>query len=93
MGAWRIPDQYGNDVVGKWGSAPLGAVSGRSILQGMKTREITDKLQDWQKSATETVQNVAESTDEYVRENTWTTIACAALLGCIVGYVLAGRRD
>jgi ElaB/YqjD/DUF883 family membrane-anchored ribosome-binding protein len=59
----------------------------------MKTREITDKLQDWQKRATETTRDMAEVTDRYVHENAWTTVACAALLGCIVGYLLAPRRD
>ena len=57
----------------------------------MKTRELTDKLQDWQERATETARNVSEVTDRYVHENTWTTIAIAAVLGCIVGYLLAPR--
>lgn len=59
----------------------------------MKTREMTDKLQDWQKKATETARNVSDVTDRYVHENTWTTIACAAVVGCIIGYILAPRRD
>jgi len=58
----------------------------------MKTREMTEKLQDRQKRATETARNVGEATDDYVRENTWTTIALAAVVGCIFGYFLA-RRD
>jgi ElaB/YqjD/DUF883 family membrane-anchored ribosome-binding protein len=59
----------------------------------MKTREITDTLQDWQKRATETARNVSDVTDRYVHENTWTTVAFAALFGCILGYLLAPRRD
>ena len=59
----------------------------------MKSRELTDRLQDLQKRATETTRNVAEATDRYVHENTWTTVACAALFGCIVGYLLATSRD
>jgi len=59
----------------------------------MKTREMTEKLQDWQKRATETARNLGEATDDYVHENTWTTIALAAVIGCIFGYLLAGRRD
>jgi ElaB/YqjD/DUF883 family membrane-anchored ribosome-binding protein len=54
---------------------------------------LTDKLQDWQKQATETARNVSDVTDRYVHENAWTTIACAALFGCIMGYLLASRRD
>jgi ElaB/YqjD/DUF883 family membrane-anchored ribosome-binding protein len=59
----------------------------------MKTREMTEKLQDWQKRATETARNVGEATDNYVRENTWSTLAFAAVVGCIFGYLLASRRD
>jgi ElaB/YqjD/DUF883 family membrane-anchored ribosome-binding protein len=56
-------------------------------------REFSSKAQDWQKKATETARNVSQQTDEYVRENTWTSIACAALLGCVVGFLLAGRSE
>jgi ElaB/YqjD/DUF883 family membrane-anchored ribosome-binding protein len=59
----------------------------------MKTREITDTLQDWQKRATETARNVSDVTDRYVHENTWTTVAFAALFGCVIGYLLASSRD
>jgi ElaB/YqjD/DUF883 family membrane-anchored ribosome-binding protein len=59
----------------------------------MNTRDISDKLEDLQKQATETCRNVSEATDRYVHENTWTTVACAAVLGCIVGYLIASGRD
>jgi len=59
----------------------------------MNTRAVSDKLQDWQKRATETARNVGEVTDEYVHENAWTSIALAALLGCLIGYFIANRRD
>jgi len=59
----------------------------------MNTREMTDKLQDWQKRATESARNFGVATDEYVRDNTWATIAIAALLGCVVGYLIANQRD
>jgi ElaB/YqjD/DUF883 family membrane-anchored ribosome-binding protein len=59
----------------------------------MNTREMTDRIQDWQKRATETARNVGKATDEYVRENTWTTIAIAAAVGCVVGFLLGRRRD
>ena len=59
----------------------------------MKASEMTDRLQDWQKRATETARNLSKATDDYVRENTWTSIACAALVGCVVGYLLGSRRD
>src|SRR5438034_10294688 len=73
--------------------APLGYFV-RSEYDGqMNTREMTEQLQDWQKRATETARNVGEATDIYVRENTWTTLAVAAVVGCMLGYLLASRRD
>ena len=59
----------------------------------MNTREMTDKLQDLQRRAGETARNLGQTTDQYVRENTWTTVAMAAILGCVVGYILANNRD
>ncbi len=57
----------------------------------MNTREMTDKVQDWQRRATEKARDFGYATDEYVRENTWTTIAVAAVIGCVLGYLLASR--
>jgi ElaB/YqjD/DUF883 family membrane-anchored ribosome-binding protein len=59
----------------------------------MNTRIMTDKLQDWQKRAGDTVKNVGQATDGYVRENTWTTVAIAAAVGCVIGFLLAKTRD
>jgi len=59
----------------------------------MNTREMTDKFQDWQERASETCRNVGQATDEYVRENPWTTIATAAIIGCVLGFLLANSRD
>ncbi len=59
----------------------------------MNTKEMTGRLQDWQKQACETAKNVGQTTDTYIRENTWSTLALAALLGCILGYVLSTNRD
>lgn len=54
---------------------------------------MTDKFQDWQERATETCRNVGQATDEYVRDNPWTTIASAAIIGCVLGFLLANGRD
>jgi ElaB/YqjD/DUF883 family membrane-anchored ribosome-binding protein len=72
---------------------PHGKAGVRAYIVTMNTRDVTDKVQDWQKRAGETARNVGQVTDQYVRENTWTTIAIAAVLGCVLGYVLASRRD
>jgi ElaB/YqjD/DUF883 family membrane-anchored ribosome-binding protein len=59
----------------------------------MNTQDVTDRVQDWQRKAREAARNWGSTTGHYVRENTWTTIAVAAVLGCVVGYLLAGRRE
>ncbi len=59
----------------------------------MNTQEMTDKFQDWQRRAGETVRNFGQTTDQYVRENTWRTIAIAGVIGCVLGYLLASRND
>ena len=59
----------------------------------MNTKELIDRAQDWQKKACDTAKNVGQSTDTFVRENTWSTLALAAVLGCLVGYLLTTGRD
>ena len=59
----------------------------------MNTRGVKEKLQGWQQSATESARKAGNTTDRYVRENTWTTIALAAVLGCVIGYMLVGNRE
>lgn len=59
----------------------------------MNTREVSEKTQDWQRRATEAAKNAGEVTDRYVRENTWTTVAVVAVLGCVIGFLLASSRD
>ena len=58
-----------------------------------ETRTMTDRLQDWQKRATDTCRTLGTATNKYVHENTWTTIALSAIVGCIVGYFLASRGE
>ena len=59
----------------------------------MNKTEFTNRVEDWQKRATETAKNFGQTTDHYVRENTWTTLVVAAILGCVVGYLLTSDRD
>jgi len=58
----------------------------------MNRQDVTEKIQDLKSRATEKAKNVGQATHEYVHENAWASVACAALLGCIVGFLLA-RRD
>lgn len=59
----------------------------------MKTSDLTDRLQDWQKRIGDSAKTAASATDDYVRENTWTSIGIAALVGCIVGFLVGRGRD
>lgn len=59
----------------------------------MNTQDATNRLQDWQKKAAETARNVGKVTDDYVHENTWSSIALAAVVGCVVGFLLGRDRD
>ncbi len=59
----------------------------------MNTREMTDKFQDWQQRAAEKAKDWGQTTDQYVRDNTWTSLAIAAVIGCFLGYLMANRRD
>jgi ElaB/YqjD/DUF883 family membrane-anchored ribosome-binding protein len=59
----------------------------------MKASDMTNRVQDWQKKASETARNVSKATDEYVHENTWSSIAYAAMVGVVLGYLLGSRRD
>ncbi len=62
-------------------------------LLSMNSRVMTDKLQDWQRRATEQARNLGHVTDGYIRDNTWVAIATAAALGCVLGFVLTHPRE
>lgn len=59
----------------------------------MNTNDVTEKLQDYHQRAREAARNAYEATDEYVHENAWTSVALAAVVGCVVGFFLGRGRD
>lgn len=59
----------------------------------MNTSELSDKFQDWQARARTRAKDLGLTADTYVRQNTWSTLALVALLGCVLGYLLTARRD
>ena len=63
------------------------------MLPSMNTNDVTERLQDFQKRATEAARNVCEATDEYVHENAWTSVALAVVTGCVIGFLLGRGRD
>ena len=51
----------------------------------------TAKAQDMQAAAIETGKEIAESADDYVRENPWQAVAIAAGAGLLIGVLIARR--
>ena len=64
----------------------------------MKTTDLTShgeeavsRLKDFQQLVGEKAKNYSVATDEYVHDNPWKTVAIAAIVGCVLGFLL--RRD
>jgi ElaB/YqjD/DUF883 family membrane-anchored ribosome-binding protein len=55
-----------------------------------KVSAVQETAQEWQRKATEATRKAASATDNYVRENPWNAVGCAAL-GCFVLGFLLGR--
>jgi ElaB/YqjD/DUF883 family membrane-anchored ribosome-binding protein len=55
--------------------------------------DLQDKAQEWKRTAAEKMRNTGQAIDEYVHDNTWTTIATAAVLGCVIGFLIGRGRD
>ncbi len=47
-----------------------------------------NKLSDWSNTVVERSKAAASTTDSYVREYTWSSVALAALLGVVVGLMM-----
>jgi ElaB/YqjD/DUF883 family membrane-anchored ribosome-binding protein len=65
-----------------------------------KSEELEEQARDWKESARqwhqnamESARNAAQATDQYVRENVWSTVALAVLAGCALGFLLGRLRD
>ena len=58
-----------------------------------QARSWKQSAQEWQQAAVETARNAAQATDQYVRENVWSTVALAVLAGCALGFLLGRSRD
>jgi ElaB/YqjD/DUF883 family membrane-anchored ribosome-binding protein len=52
-----------------------------------------ETAQEWQQAAMERARNAAQATDDYVRDNVWSTVALAVLAGCALGFLLGRSRD
>lgn len=74
----------------------------------MDTTEMSEKAQNWQKTAEDLqdqaehwgkkvsakAQDTGKAIQSYVQDNTWTSVAIAAALGCVIGLLMSrGRGD
>lgn len=62
----------------------------------MKTADLTtgqaaNRLKDFQNIVGEKAKNMSAVTDEYVHDHPWQTVALAAIVGCILGFLLRSR--
>jgi ElaB/YqjD/DUF883 family membrane-anchored ribosome-binding protein len=63
------------------------------IFGAMNTNDVTERLQNIQQKATESARTACRATDEYVHDNVWTSVAIAAVVGCVFGFFLGRGRD
>ncbi len=54
---------------------------------------LKEQAQNWQRRVSEKAQDTGRAIQSYVQENTWTSVAIAAALGCAIGLLLSRGRD
>ena len=64
----------------------------KTAYETYQESEVPSRLRDVQNRVTETAKNVSNVTDEYVHDHPWQTVAIAAAVGCIIGFLI-GNRD
>lgn len=55
-------------------------------------REAKRRFNEVKDQVGEKAREVSRVTDEFVHENAWTTVAVAAVVGCLIGYFLRPRH-
>jgi len=63
----------------------------KSAYETYTESEVPNRLRDVQHRLAETAKNVTHVTDEYVHDHPWQTVAVAALIGCVIGFLVANR--
>jgi len=76
-----------------WGSFPTAQNNFGCYLGRMNTNDLTERLQDFQQKAKDQARQAAQATHEYVHENAWTSVAIAAVVGCVLGFFMGRSRD
>lgn len=55
--------------------------------------EAAHRFRDLQSRLGESAKTMSQATDRYIHANPWKTIAIAALVGCVIGFLVRPRRD
>jgi ElaB/YqjD/DUF883 family membrane-anchored ribosome-binding protein len=53
--------------------------------------EAKNRLRDLQEQLGSKAKEASRVTDEFVHDNAWTTVAIAAVVGCLIGFFLRPR--
>lgn len=72
-------------AIGDEGNAQVNQMRDR-LGSALKTAK--DKMMAWERDAAEFTRRAAASTDEYVHENPWKSVAISAAIGTSVGILL-----
>ena len=64
----------------------------KSAYETYQETDVPGRIRDVQNRLTETAKNVSGVTDDYVHDHPWQTVAIAAAIGCVIGFLL-GHRD
>jgi ElaB/YqjD/DUF883 family membrane-anchored ribosome-binding protein len=62
----------------------------------MKTEDLTssagaNRIREWQGVVSDKAKDLSAATDRYVQDNPWKTVAIAAIVGCILGFLMRPR--
>lgn len=55
--------------------------------------DLQNRAGEWKQKATEKARQTGQAIDQYVRDNTWMSIAAIALVSCTLGFLLGRSRD
>ena len=72
-------------AIGDQGGAQINQLRERLTTAAKSAK---DKLMSWEKDAAEYTKRAAASTDQYVHENPWKSVAISAAVGTTVGVLL-----
>ena len=64
-----------------------------SIETEQESSHFNNRIQAIQQKLGETAKNVSHTTDEYVHDNPWTSVAIVAAVGVLIGFLIGNSRD